>query len=39
MEMELPGKSKIRRPKRFLDAVKEDMGEVGAKENIENRTF
>ena len=33
MEMELPGKRKRRRPKRrFLDVVKEDMGEVGAKE-------
>ena len=33
MEMELPGKRKRRRPKRrFLDIVKEDMGEVGAKE-------
>ena len=32
MEMELPGKRKRGRPKRrFLD-VKEDMGEVGAKE-------
>ena len=33
IEMELPGKKKRRRPKRrFLDVVKEDMGEVGAKE-------
>ena len=33
MEMELPGKRKRGRPKRrFLDLVKEDMGEVGAKE-------
>ena len=33
MEMELPGKRKRERPKRrFLDVVKEDMGEVGAKE-------
>ena len=33
MEMELPGKRRRRRPKRrFLDIVKEDMGEVGAKE-------
>ena len=33
MEMELPGKRKRGRPKnRFLDVVKEDMGEVGAKE-------
>ena len=39
MEMELPGKRKKRRPKRrFLDVVKEDMGEVGAKEmDIEDR--
>ena len=40
MEMELSGKRKRGRPKRrFLDVVKEDMGEVGAKEtDIENRT-
>ena len=32
MEMELPGKRKRGRPKRiFLDVVKEDMGEVGAR--------
>ena len=32
-EMELPGKRRRGRPKRrFLDVVKEDMGEVGAKE-------
>ena len=32
MEMELPGK------RRFVDLIKEDMGEVGAKEtNVENR--
>ena len=39
MEMELPGKRKRRRPKRrFLDVVKEDMEEVGAKEtDIEDR--
>ena len=39
MEMELPGKRKRGRPKRrFLDVVKEDMGEVGAKEtDIEDR--
>ena len=39
MEMELPGKRKKGRPKRrFLDVVKEDMGEVGAKEtNVEDR--
>ena len=39
MEMELPGKRKRGRPKRrFLDVVKEDMGEVGAKEtDVENR--
>ena len=37
--MELPGKRKRGRPKRrFLDVVKEDMGEVGAKEtDIEDR--
>ena len=40
MEMELPGKRKSKRPKRrFLDVVKEDMGEVGAKEtDVEDRT-
>ena len=40
MEMELPEKMKRGRPKRrFLDVVKEDMGEVGAKEaDVENRT-
>ena len=33
MEMELPGKRKRGRPqKRFLDIVKEDMREAGAKE-------
>ena len=33
MEIELPGKKRRGRPKRrFLDVVKEDMGEVGAKE-------
>ena len=32
MEMELPGRRKRGRPKRFLDVVKEDMGEFGAKE-------
>ena len=39
MEMELPGKRKRGRPKsRFLDVVKDDMGEVGAKEtDIEDR--
>ena len=39
MEMELTGKRKRGRPKRrFLDVVKEDMGEVGAKEtDIEDR--
>ena len=35
MEMELPGKRRRGRPKRrFLDVVKEDMGEVGAKEQM-----
>ena len=40
MEMELLGKRKRGRTKRrFLDVVKEDMGEVGAKETyVENRT-
>ena len=39
MEMELPGKRKRGRPKRrFLDMVKEDTEEVGAKEtDIEDR--
>ena len=39
MEMELPGKRKKGRPKRkFLDVVKKDMGEVGAKEtDVEDR--
>ena len=39
MEMEVPEKMKRRRPKRrFLDVVKEDMGEVGAKEtDVEDR--
>ena len=39
MEMVLPGKRKRGRTKRrFQDVVKEDMGEVGARENdIENR--
>ena len=33
MKMELLGKKKRGRPRRrFLDVVKEDMGEVGAKE-------
>ena len=41
IEMELPGKRKRGRPKRrFLDAVKEDMGEIGAKErDVEDRTI
>ena len=41
MEMELPGKRNSGRPKRrFLDVVKKDIGEVGAKEtDVENRTF
>ena len=39
IEMELPGKRRRGRPKRrFLDIVKEDMGEVGAKEtDVEDR--
>ena len=39
MEMELPGKRRGGRPKRrFLDVVKEDMGEVGVKEtDVEDR--
>ena len=39
IEMELLGKRKRERPKkRFLKLVKEDMGEVGAKEtDVENR--
>ena len=39
MEMELPGKRRRGRPKkRFLDVVKEDMGEVGAKKtDLEDR--
>ena len=40
MKIELPGKRKRGRPKRrFLDVMKEDMGEVGAKEtDVEDRT-
>ena len=40
MEMDLPGKRKRGKPKRrFLDVVKKDMGEVGAKEtDVEDRT-
>ena len=40
MEMELPGKRKRGRPKRrFLYVMKEDLGEVGAKEtDVEDRT-
>ena len=39
MEMELPRKRRRERPKRrFLDVVKKDMGEVGAKEtDVEDR--
>ena len=39
IKMELPGKRRRGRPKRrFVDVVKEDMGEVGAKEtDIEDR--
>ena len=37
--MELPGKRKRGRSKRFLNLVKEDMREVGVKEtDIEDRT-
>ena len=32
MEMELPGRRRGRPRRRFLDVVKDDMGEVGAKE-------
>ena len=39
IEMELPRKRKRRRPKRFLNLMKKDMGEVGAKEtDVEDRT-
>ena len=40
MEMEVPGRRKRGRPKRrFLDVVKKDTGEVGAKEtDVKNRT-
>ena len=40
IEMELPGKRKRGRPKRrFLNLMKEDMGEIGAKEtDVEDRT-
>ena len=38
MEMKLLGKRRGRPRRRFLDVVKEDMGEVGAKEtDVENR--
>ena len=39
MEMEVPGKRKRGRPKkRFLDVVKKDMEEIGAKEtDVEDR--
>ena len=39
MKMELPGKRRRGRPKRrFLDVVKEEMGEVGGKEtDVEDR--
>ena len=38
MEMELLGRRRGRPKRRFLDVVKEDMGEVGAKEtDIEDR--
>ena len=41
VEMELPGKRKRGRPKRrFLDIVKEDMGEIGAREEyMGNKTL
>ena len=41
IKMKLPGKKKRGRPKRiFLDVVKNNMGEVGAREmDIENRTL
>ena len=40
MEMELPGKKNRGKLKRsFLDVVKEDMGEVDAREDIRNRTL
>ena len=36
--MELPGKRKRGRPKRFLDVAKEDMGKVcGREKDIGNR--
>ena len=40
MEMDLPRKRKRGRPKRrFLNLMKEDMGEVGAKEtDVKNKT-
>ena len=38
MEMELLGRKRSGRPRRFLDVVKEDMGEIGAKEmNVEDK--
>ena len=38
MEMELLGKRRRGRPKkRFLDVVKENIGEVGAKETLNNQ--
>ena len=38
MEMELPGKRRGRPKRRFLDVVKEDIEEVGAKEtDVEDR--
>ena len=40
IKVELPGKRKRGRPKKkFLDVVKEDIGELGAREtDVENRT-
>ena len=38
MEMELSGKRRARLKRRFVDVVKEDMGEIGAKEmDVEDR--
>lgn len=37
LEMELPGKRKQEKPKRFMDVVKEDRQAGGWRENIERR--